>query len=256
MKIQPLPTDMTDKTEAEKSRLSALQRLMVMDSPEEQAYDNITRLAASVCGTPISLISLVDDKRQWFKARVGLAAKETPRDMAFCAHAIPSPLEVLQVEDAQADARFANNPLVTGDPRIRFYAGAPLVNRDNEVMGTLCVIDRVPRTLDAEQLETLKFMASQVMEMLEERPDALVSSLVAAVDKSSSASLVRLRKAIADERASSQQGSDTLRLLTERMRSYESGVGLAPSVSEFIEWRNMVELENARAHFSRVRKPG
>lgn len=239
---------MNQKTEAEQTRLAALKNLMVMDSSEEQAYDDITRLAASVCGTPIALISLVDDKRQWFKARVGLAARETPRDMAFCAHAIPFPQDVLIVEDAQADTRFAGNPLVTGDPNIRFYAGAPLVTKGNQVLGTLCVIDRVPRTLDGEQLETLKFMAAQVISMLEARGGSK-ETLAGAVDKSTSASLGQLRKAIAEERSGNPAGSDTLRLLTERMRGYEKGSTLAPSLSEFMEWRNMVELEKARSRF-------
>ncbi|MDO9359586.1 MAG: GAF domain-containing protein [Polaromonas sp.] len=239
---------MTQKTEAEETRLAALKSLLVMDSPEEQAYDDITRLAASVCGTPIALISLVDDKRQWFKARVGLAARETPRDMAFCAHAIPSPNDVLIVQDAQSDTRFAANPLVTGDPNIRFYAGAPLVTKSNQVLGTLCVIDRVPRTLDGEQLETLKFMAAQVISMLEAKAGSQ-EPIALAVDKSTSARLGQLRKAIAEERSSSPAGSDTLRLLTERMRGYEKGSNLAPSLSEFIEWRNMVELEKARSRF-------
>lgn len=243
---------MTSKTEAEESRLAALKSLLVMDSPQEQAYDDITRLAASVCGTPIALISLVDDKRQWFKARVGLAARETPRDMAFCAHAIPAPEDVMIVEDAQADTRFATNPLVTGDPNIRFYAGAPLVTKNNQVLGTLCVIDRVPRVLESEQLETLKFMAAQVISMLESK-GVSHESLASAADRTQSLSLGRLRTAIAEERSSSPAGSDTLRLLTERMRGYEKGVSLAPSLSEFMEWRNMVELEKARTRFAQAR---
>ena len=244
---------MTSKNEAgaEAIRLSALKNLMVLDSPEEQAYDDITRLAASLCGTPIALISLVDDKRQWFKARVGLAARETPRDMAFCAHAILAPSDVLIVEDAQTDTRFAANPLVTGDPNIRFYAGAPLVTQDDQVLGTLCVIDRVPRTLDAEQLDTLKFMAAQVIAMLEAKAGAQVPIDVA-VQAQKSARLDRLRQLIADERSSSPSGTDTLRLLTQRMRGYERGSNLAPSLSEFIEWRNMVELEKAKTRFAQA----
>lgn len=243
---------MTPEKEAEANRLSALKNLLVMDSPEEQAYDDITRFAASICGTPIALISLVDDKRQWFKARVGLAARETPRDMAFCAHAIAAPQQVMMVEDAQADSRFAENPLVTGEPKIRFYAGAPLVTKDSQVLGTLCVIDRVPRTLDAEQLQTLQFMAAQVMAMLEAKAGTQIP-IGAAVDRSNSASIARLRKVIADERSSSPAGTDTLRLLTERMRGYEKGVNLAPSLSEFMEWRNMVELEKARTRFAQAK---
>ncbi|MES2414797.1 MAG: GAF domain-containing protein [Pseudomonadota bacterium] len=243
----------TDDTE--ETRLSALKRLMVMDSPEEQAYNDITRLAASICDTPIALISLVDDKRQWFKAKVGLAVQQTPRDMAFCAYTIPDPDHVLVVEDTHLDARFAGNPLVTGDPNIRFYAGAPLVTEDRQVLGTVCVIDRVPRTLDVQQLDTLKFMAAQVMTMLEVQPDAAQSLLGKAVDKNSSASLERLRKAVADERASSRSSeSDTMRLLVQRMRNYEDGAGIAPSMSEFMEWRNTIEMRDAKAHFTKARR--
>jgi GAF domain-containing protein len=156
---------MNSKDEA--GRLEALQQLMVMDSPEEQAYDDITRMAANLCGTPMSLISLVDGQRQWFKSRVGLQASETPREVAFCAHAINNPQELMVVNDAAADARFSENALVTGDPHIRFYAGAPLVTSEGHALGTLCVLDTVPRTLSAAQLEQLQFMARQVITMLE-----------------------------------------------------------------------------------------
>lgn len=245
---------MTLKAESEKARLSALKSLLVMDSPEEKAYDDITRLAASICGTPIALISLVDDTRQWFKARVGLATRQTPRDMAFCAHALPAPDGVLIVEDTQLDTRFADNPLVTGEPKIRFYAGAPLVTSGKHVLGTLCVIDRVPRTLDGEQLETLKFMATQVIAMLEAKAGA---QQLQAVDENRAAGIERLRRVIAQERAAGRPGSDTLQLLTERMRAYEKGSKLAPNLSEFIEWRHLVELERAKSRFAQVlNRPG
>lgn len=163
---------MSPSSEDEKARLAALEALMVLDTLEEQAYDDITRMAADVCGTPIALISLIDGSRQWFKSRVGLQATETPREHAFCAHAIGRPHEVMVVPDASADARFAANPLVTGDPNIRFYAGAPLLTRDGHALGTVCVIDRSPRQLDAAQLESLQFMAQQVVVMLESRAAA------------------------------------------------------------------------------------
>ncbi|WP_237288512.1 GAF domain-containing protein [Variovorax sp. PAMC 28711] len=151
------------------ARLAELDRLAVLDSAEEQAYDDITRMAADVCGTPIALITLVDGTRQWFKSRVGMQATQTPREHAFCAHAIQTPDQVMVVTDAQQDDRFVNNPLVTGDPNIRFYAGAPLVTTSGQALGTVCVIDTEPRDIDAAQLETLQFMAQQVVVMLEER---------------------------------------------------------------------------------------
>jgi len=153
----------------EPSRLAALRELLVLDTPEETAFDELVRTAADLCDAPIALISLIDEHRQWFKARVGLQVKETPREHAFCAHAIATPNETMQVADATQDERFASNPLVTGEPGIRFYAGAPLVTSDGQPIGTLCVIDRVPRQLDPQKLEMLRFLAQQVVTRLEER---------------------------------------------------------------------------------------
>jgi diguanylate cyclase len=135
--------------EEEAARQRSLQRLGVLDSEPEAEFDALVRAAAAVCGVPISLISLVDADRQWFKANVGLeGVAQTPRELAFCAHAIHGD-DVLEVHDATCDPRFADNPLVQRDPSIRFYAGAPLRLSDGTRAGTLCVIDRQPRRLDA-----------------------------------------------------------------------------------------------------------
>ncbi len=150
-------------------RLAALDGLQILDTPPEAAFDALTRLAADRFDVPIALISLVDDHRQWFKSRVGLQATETPREHAFCAHAIAQPGEVMMVPDATQDARFAGNPLVTGDPGIRFYAGAPLVTSTGHALGTLCVIDSRPRTLTPAQVTQLQALADQVVGELEER---------------------------------------------------------------------------------------
>ena len=165
-----------DAPAKEQSRLEALKRLAILDSAEEQAYDDITRMAADLCGAPIALISLVDDKRQWFKSRVGLQARETPRELAFCAHAIANAGETLVVNDATQDARFESNPLVTGDPSIRFYAGAPLVTSSGHALGTVCVIDKTPRDINPEQLAHLQFLAQQVVTMMETRAERLAKN--------------------------------------------------------------------------------
>ena len=154
---------------AESARLAALHALQVMDTLPEPVYDDIVALAAQICGTPISLVSLIDSERQWFKARVGLGPTETRRDLAFCAHAIASPEPMLIVEDASLDPRFNANPLVTGAPHIRFYAGAPIVLPGGAAMGTVCVIDTVPRTLDAAQQRALQALARQVTQLFELR---------------------------------------------------------------------------------------
>lgn len=158
----PHPTD-------ENERLAVLKEHEILDTPPEREYDDITLLASEICGTPISLISLVDEDRQWFKSRVGLDQIETPRDVAFCAYAILDPFETTIIRDATKDERFASNPLVTGEPHIRFYAGAPLLSKDNLALGTLCVIDSEPRQLTERQIGALQALARQLSMRLELR---------------------------------------------------------------------------------------
>ena len=152
----------------EKKRLEALWQYAVLDTPPEEAFDNLTALAAQICEAPIALISLVDENRQWFKSKVGLTASETARDISFCGHAIHQS-GLFIVPDATRDERFADNPLVTAEPRIRFYAGAPLVSPEGQPLGTLCVIDHVPRKLSPGRQESLRVLSRQVMAQLELR---------------------------------------------------------------------------------------
>ena len=155
--------------ENERERLEALQSCEILDTLPEQSYDDITFLASQILDVPMALISLVDSDRQWFKSRVGLEATETDRAIAFCSHAILEPEKLFVVENALEDDRFWDNPLVTSDPSIRFYAGAPLVANDEFALGTLCVLDRVPRELSETQAEMLRALSRQVVMQFELR---------------------------------------------------------------------------------------
>ena len=159
--IAPVPSN-------EKQRLKVLWQYEVLDTVPEEVFDDLTELAARICGAPIALISLVDENRQWFKARVGVRQTETARDISFCAHAILQE-DLFIIPDATLDARFAKSPLVTSEPKIRFYAGAPLITPDGYALGTLCVIDRKPRQLNPDQCQALRVLARHVVTQLELR---------------------------------------------------------------------------------------
>lgn len=161
MIIAPIPED-------EHQRLLTLQKYEVLDTGAEANFDDIIELAAQICQAPIALVSLVDRDRQWFKAKLGLDAEETHRDLAFCAHAILAD-DILIVENALLDPRFKDNPLVQGEPHIRFYAGAPLITPFGHKLGTLCIIDTEPRSLDQTQLKAIKTLSKHTVHLLELR---------------------------------------------------------------------------------------
>jgi GAF domain-containing protein len=152
----------------EAKRLKVLWEYEVLDTVPEEVFDDLAELAAHICEAPIALISLVDEKRQWFKSRVGTTLSETSREVSFCAYAIAQP-DLFIVPDATLHPRLAANPLVTTDPKIRFYAGAPLITPDGYALGTLCVIDKVPRQLRPDQKQALRILARHVVSQLELR---------------------------------------------------------------------------------------
>jgi diguanylate cyclase (GGDEF)-like protein len=175
-----MPAAQFPSNEAE--RLAALRSYEVLDTTCEAAFDNIAEMAAQLTGCPMSMVSLIDGERQWFKAKIGIDNTQTPREHAFCAHAIANPSEPLIVKNALHDHRFADNPLVLGAPAIRFYAGMPLVNPQGAALGTLCVIDREPRELSPTQSQTLRRLADAVMTTLELRRAMIVVRDMALVD--------------------------------------------------------------------------
>ena len=167
----------------EVERIAALRSLEILDSLPEQAYDDLCSLASQICGTPISLISFVDETRSWFKSNGGLGATEMSRDIAFCAHTIYQ-RDVMIVRDATLDQRFSDNPLVKADPKIRFYAGMPLVTSDGFPVGALCVIDRIPRDLTGQQRDALRILRDQVVRLLELRRNEMeVKRAIAAQER-------------------------------------------------------------------------
>ena len=155
--------------ESEAQRLEELYRFEILDTPYEDEFNDIVKLASTICNTSISTISLIESSRQWFKAKIGLEDRETSRDVSFCTHAIAANTDLYQIEDATKTDLFSNNPLVTGSPNIRFYAGVPLVSSNGFSLGTLCVIDSNPKVLTAEQEFALKVLGTQVMKLLELR---------------------------------------------------------------------------------------
>ena len=156
---------------SEKNRLNELRSLGILDTETEEDFNEIVELVSVLCKVPISLISLVDEERLWFKAKVGIDASETKRENSFCSYALESPSEMMVVENALEDERFATNPAVLNDPKIRFYAGVPLISKNDLAIGTLCIIDTQPRKLNDEEIRILKFLGKRVMSLIELRKE-------------------------------------------------------------------------------------
>jgi two-component system NtrC family sensor kinase len=186
--------------ENESSRLATLRHYSILDSLSQPEFDDASALAALICGTPVSLVSLIDQDRQWFKAATGTELTETPRSQSFCAHTLTT-AKTLIVPDAQHDPRFADNPLVTGDPNIRFYAGAPIVAPNGHILGTVCVIDTQPRTLSPQQITALEALSRQVMALIEARANLLENkrTVSALIQSEKLAAVGRLASSMAHE---------------------------------------------------------
>src|SRR5450759_4411808 len=186
-------TDETALLASERTRLLPLKSYDILDTPAAEDFDEFARLAASIVGTPIALVSLVDGNRQWSEAKVGLDASEPPREVAFCAHAIGS-VDVFVIPDALKDERFVHNSLVSDGPKIRFYAGARLITSEGQALGTLCVIDYVPRELTPEQRDALQILSRHVMAQLDLRRRL---SVFTRGDVSRPKAITALRRAVA-----------------------------------------------------------
>jgi GAF domain-containing protein len=209
----PIPKD-------EPERVAELHSYEILDTLPEDIFDHITVLASHICQTPIAMVTLVDSDRQWFKSKVGTSAAETSRDIAFCAHAIMQD-DLFVVPDAAADKRFAQNPLVLSRPKIRFYAGAPLITPNKHALGTLCVIDRVPRQLTKEQREALRALSRAVMAQMESRRE--IKYLQRRLKRESS-ERIQLSRQLSEAKVRRRSQDEAIRRVSHDVRSTSKAI--------------------------------
>lgn len=241
-------------SEHELRRQEALSQYQILDTAPEAVFDELTHLAVQICRTPIALISLVDARRQWFKARVGLTLTETPRELAFCAYTILQ-TEPLIVPDALNDERFATNPLVTAGPKIRFYAGIPLINEDGYALGTLCVIDYVPHQLSPHQVKALQGLALQAVSELNLRRN-LSNALNQSTELKQELSEV---SAVLDNTFEGIYRLDNLGRYTAVNRAYADMIGYEPEAMVGMEWQSTIhpeDRESVLAAYQRIQTHG
>jgi two-component system cell cycle sensor histidine kinase/response regulator CckA len=235
---------MTSISEREAQRLRSLRSYDLLDTDPELSFDELTRLASYACGTPIALVTLVDERRQWFKSRIGTEMRETPREISFCAHAIEDTKDVFEIPDLAKDPRFGGNPFVAGDPHIRFYAGVPLISQDGFALGTLCVLDYVPRTLDAAQTRALKTLGKQVMLLIELR-------------RRSDSDESRDRRAEARFRAAEEMYRTLIEQVPAVAYIADYGVGgkwhyISPRIESLLGYRPQEWIQNPRLWYERL----
>lgn len=222
----------------EQERLSALYEIGILDTMPEEDFDHITMIASELCQAPMSLVSIIDKERQWFKSAVGVNVTETPRELSFCAHAILNPDELFVVPDSRKDERFHDNPYVTGEPHVAFYAGVPLVTESGHALGTLCVLDKKPKELSDHQKRSLRALANQAAALLELRRKSALLNKREQMLMDTNAALERFAYVAAHDLRSP---CNRIQALAELLQQYLNG-DLSPEAAELIQYISEVSI--------------